>query len=184
MRVTRRSVLKDAFKSPISRILDLRLVVSDWGQHRAPSGCFAGLLQRTREKSLVAMCSEFRRNPPDISKGIFQGSISRFESWRPSQPVPRFLAISSLWEKARLFRALARRQPVSAVEHLTFLGSNHALLRASLWSRFFDIQALLAETRFEALRPGAFQCRQLVSRSQPVTASRYQAACAGGRPIR
>src|SRR5215208_715890 len=43
--------------------------------------------QLAREKSLVPECSRIRRNPSDISKGILQNDISKFESCRASQPL-------------------------------------------------------------------------------------------------
>ena len=95
------------------------------------------------------MCSEIRRNPPGISKGILQNSISRFESWHPSGPLCPFSPVSGLLQKSRPFRGLARRQTVSAAKQLAFARDIHVFLRSSLWSRFFDIQVSLLENRFE-----------------------------------
>ena len=95
------------------------------------------------------MCSEIRRNPPDISKGIFANVISRFESWHPSGPLSPLLPVSGLLENERLFRALDWRKRVSGAKHLALLGSQCAFLHASLQSRFFNIQNLLLETWFE-----------------------------------
>ncbi len=47
--------------------------------------CMSVFWQLVREKSLVPKCFGIRRNPPDISKGIFQNDICRFESCMPSQ---------------------------------------------------------------------------------------------------
>ena len=41
--------------------------------------------QLTREKSLIPKCSEIRGNSSEISKGIFQNDIRKFESCRPRQ---------------------------------------------------------------------------------------------------
>src|SRR5437016_2193510 len=49
--------------------------------------CMSVFWQLVREKSLVPKCFGIRRNSPDISKGIFQNDICRFESYMPSQPV-------------------------------------------------------------------------------------------------
>ena len=43
--------------------------------------------QLTREKCLIPKCSEIRGNSSDISKGIFQIDIRKFESCRPSHAV-------------------------------------------------------------------------------------------------
>jgi hypothetical protein len=63
-------------------------------------------------------------------------------------------------ENERLFRALAWRKRVSEAEHPAFLGSKYAFLRASLWSRLFDIQNLLLETWFEVTET-SLGCSQL-----------------------
>jgi hypothetical protein len=52
--------------------------------------------QLAREKSLVPKCSGIRGNPSDISKGILQNNISRFESFMPSQPLSWLWAVSGL----------------------------------------------------------------------------------------
>ena len=70
----------------------------------------------TRKVS-VPMCSEIGGNSADISKGILQSSISRFESCHPSQPVLSRLGVSGFSENARHFRRLARGRPVSAAEN-------------------------------------------------------------------
>jgi len=52
----------------------------------SPAGrCMSVFWQLTREKSLIPKCSEIRGNSSDISKGIFQIDIRKFESCRPSQ---------------------------------------------------------------------------------------------------
>jgi hypothetical protein len=54
----------------------------------SPAGrCMSVFWQLAREKSLIPKCSEIRGNSSDISKGIFQNDIRKFESCRPSHPV-------------------------------------------------------------------------------------------------
>ena len=45
------------------------------------------VLTLIREKSLVPKCSRNKGNSCDISKGILQNDLCRFESYMPSQPV-------------------------------------------------------------------------------------------------
>ena len=122
-------------------------------RHIAPRGRFSQFPQQTREKSPVPMRSEIRRNPPDISKGILQNSFSRFESWHPSDPLSPFCPFRSLGERATIPR-------VSATSAGLFSKKSRGLrlppvyLPASLRSRFFDIQFLLLETRFESTETG------------------------------
>ena len=44
-----------------------------------------GFRQLAREKTLVPECFEISGNSFDISKGIFQNDICKFESYMPSQ---------------------------------------------------------------------------------------------------
>ena len=99
--------------SLISQNLRQRPVVSDW---RLPCSQWVLLVvhQRTREESLVPMCSEISGNSRDTSKGILQSSISRFESWRPSQPLSSLWAVTAFTKISRHFGRLARDQSVSA----------------------------------------------------------------------
>ena len=59
----------------------------------------------------------------------------------------------SLEETERLFRELAWRKRVSGPKHLAFLVYKYAFLRASLPSRFFNIQNLLLEIGSKLLGP-------------------------------
>jgi hypothetical protein len=63
---------------------------------RAAGSGMSEFAQLAREKSLVRNVPEHRRNSSDISKGIIGNDISRFESWRPSQPVRSLWAMSEL----------------------------------------------------------------------------------------
>jgi hypothetical protein len=74
----------------------------------------------------------------------FDSAITWFEPRRPSEPVPRFSAVSGLLINGRLFRGLTPRQAVSAAERLSSSRSIRQNFRASLWSRFFDIQFFAA----------------------------------------
>jgi len=77
--------------------------------------------QLVREKSLVPKCSGTRRNPADISKGVLQNDISRFESYMPSQRVRgpfrthrlRFIPetwVTGLWNARQPVMSRAQRQ--------------------------------------------------------------------------
>ena len=54
-----------------------------------------------REKSLVAVRSDFAGNSGDISKAEFRFDIWQFESCQGSQPVPSLWAVSDLRKTAR-----------------------------------------------------------------------------------
>jgi hypothetical protein len=125
------------------------------GGASAASGCFSQFPQRTREKSLVAMCSEIRRNPPDISKGILQNSISRFESWHPSGPVRSLRGMSATQKSARHFRELAERCRVSRAKFPGIQAAGNEF-RAPVSGRDFSI------SKFCCLRLGSKTLRPVV----------------------
>ena len=118
-----------------------RPVVSDW---RQPEHLVAAshYFRSVRAKSLWFRCvPEIRRNPPDISKGIFANVIPRFESWRPSGPLSPLLPVSGLLENERLFRALDWRKRVSGAKHLALLAAS-AHFCAPVSGRDFSISKI------------------------------------------
>ena|SRR6266508_4229895 len=104
----------------------------------APDGCFSQFLQQIRESLWSRCVPELSRNPSDISKAIFQNDISRFESWRPSQPLSSLWGMSALQESPRHFRGLARRDTVSAARFSRSLAST-AQFGAPVSCRQFSI---------------------------------------------
>src|SRR6266540_4685989 len=105
-----------------------------------------------REKSLVPMCSEISGNWRDISKGILQSSISRFESCHPSQPLSSLWTVSAFRIISRDFRRLARDQSVSAGKSAFF--SRFGISCARVSSREFLISGFCClRLGSTALRP-------------------------------
>jgi hypothetical protein len=134
-------------------MLDQRLVVSDWREHNT---CWLlnEIPQRTREKSLVPICSEMRGEFVRHFKGHF--SKRHFQVrilW--GQPT----TVVSLGE-FRVARNLATLPQVSErsiglcspnFRILTPCGKN---FHGSLWSRKFNIRILKLETWFEVTETG------------------------------
>jgi hypothetical protein len=114
-------------------------------------GCMSGFWQLAREKSLVPGCSEIRGNSFDISKGIFQNDICRFESYMPSQPVRSLCPMSRSSKYVRHSRRLATRGAVSEAQSSGFLSLTK---RISGGSRQIAISVLCCKRLgLVALRP-------------------------------
>ena len=106
------------------------------------------------------------------SKGILRNVISKFESWRPSQPLSPLWAVSALRIISRHFRRLARDQSVSAAGKSVCSGRFRNFCGRVSGREFLISGFCCLRLGSTALRPVRLRCKSglvfTVRRSSPV----------------
>jgi hypothetical protein len=130
-----------ALLDSISRILRPRLVrILAPRAASAPGRWMRYFAQLGGEKSPVPKRSKIRGNLAELSKGILGFTISKFESWQPSRPVPSPCRNSVREKCLRCFRMRARegRSPTSKI------GADGVPI-AAIWRRISNREFSISE---------------------------------------